>query len=81
MRSRAVLLILWVLTLITPRIGQVWAQDKDKKEGPPPLALKVGDEAPDFTLSDDQGAKVTLSSFRGKKSVALAFYIFAFTGG
>jgi len=79
MRSRAVVLMLWMLTLVAPRLGQVWAQDK--KEGPPPLALKVGDDAPDFILPDDQGGKVTLSSFRGKKSVALAFYIFAFTGG
>lgn len=79
MRRRAVLVMLWVLALAAPKMGQVWAQEK--KEGPPPLALKVGDEAPDFTLNDDQGAKVTLSSFRGKKNVALAFYIFAFTGG
>ena len=79
MRSRAVLLMLWVLTLAVPRTGQIWAQEK--KEGPPPLALKVGDEAPDFTLPDDQGARVTLSSFKGKKNVALAFYIFAFSAG
>ena len=79
MRPKAMLLMLWVLTLVAPRAGQIFAQEK--KEGPPPLALKVGDEAPDFTLADDQGNKVTLSSFRGKKNVALAFYIFAFTGG
>lgn len=78
MRAKAVLLMLWVLTLVAPRTGQTWAQEK--KEAPP-LALKVGDEAPDFTLPDDQGGKVSLSSFRGKKNVALAFYIFAFTGG
>lgn len=79
MRRKAVLLMLSVLALVLPRTGQIWAQEK--KEGPPPLALKAGDEAPDFTLPDDQGNKVTLSSFRGKKNVALAFYIFAFTGG
>lgn len=79
MRAKALLLMLWLLTLAIPRMGQSWAQEK--KEAPPPLALKVGDEAPDFTLPDDQGGKVTLSSFRGKKNVALAFYIFAFTGG
>ena len=79
MRSKSILLLLWLLALATPRAGQIWAQDK--KEGPPALALKVGDEAPDFTLPDDQGGKVALSSFRGKKNVALAFYIFAFTGG
>jgi cytochrome oxidase Cu insertion factor (SCO1/SenC/PrrC family) len=43
--------------------------------------LKVGEEAPNFTLISDQGNPVTLSSFRGKKTVILAFYILAFTSG
>lgn len=47
----------------------------------PPPKIKVGDMAPDFTLEDQNGHKVSLHEFRGKKSVALAFYIFAFTGG
>ena len=42
--------------------------------------LKVGDEAPDFTLSDTKNEKVTLSSFRGQKNVVLAFFPFAFSG-
>jgi peroxiredoxin len=38
------------------------------------LAPKVGDLAPDFTLSDISGTEsVTLSDFRGKKPVALVF--------
>lgn len=41
--------------------------------------LKVGDKAPDFTLSDQNGAAVHLADFRGKKTVVLAFYIRAFT--
>ena len=37
-------------------------------------APKAGDLAPDFTLSDIEGTKSeTLSSFRGKKPVALVF--------
>jgi cytochrome oxidase Cu insertion factor (SCO1/SenC/PrrC family) len=48
---------------------------------PPPAALKVGDVAPDFTLPASDGGKVTLSSFRGKKTVVLAFFPAAFTGG
>jgi len=37
-------------------------------------APKVGDLAPDFTLYDPQGeTSVTLSSFRGKRPVALVF--------
>ena len=47
----------------------------------PPLKLKVGDVAPDFTLTDTGGNKVKLSDYRGKKSVVLAFYVLAFTGG
>ena len=43
--------------------------------------FKVGDMAPDFTLSSTAGTKVKLSDFRGKSNVVLAFYIFAFTGG
>jgi len=43
--------------------------------------LKVGDLAPDFTLSDTNAQKVKLSDFRGKSNVVLAFYVFAFTGG
>ncbi len=48
---------------------------------PPKTHLKVGDEAPDFTLPSTTGDKVTLSSFRGKKGVVLAFFPAAFTGG
>ena len=46
-----------------------------------PSKLKVGDMAPDFTLTDTAGTKVKLSDFRGKNNVVLAFYVFAFTGG
>jgi len=51
---------------------------------PEPLKLKVGDDAPDFTLQYFNGSDrkdVRLSDYRGKKNVVLAFYIFAFTGG
>ncbi len=43
--------------------------------------LKVGDKAPDFTLPDQSGNKVSLNQFLGKKNVVLAFYVLAFTGG
>jgi len=54
------------------------------KSTPPPPALKVGDVAPDFKLQYFDGTDlkdVTLSQYRDKKNVVLAFYIFAFTGG
>jgi len=43
--------------------------------------LQVGDKAPDFTLPDQNGNKVSLSQFLGTKNVVLAFYVLAFTGG
>jgi hypothetical protein len=45
---------------------------------------KVGDVAPDFTLKYFDGndlKDVSLSQYRGKKNVVVAFFIFAFTGG
>ncbi len=43
--------------------------------------LKVGDKAPDFTLTDTHWKKVSLHDFLGKKNVVLAFYVLAFTSG
>jgi thioredoxin-dependent peroxiredoxin len=48
---------------------------------PPKTSLKVGDMAPDFTLTATNGTKIKLSDFRGKKAVVLAFFPAAFTGG
>lgn len=43
--------------------------------------LKVGDQAPNFTLGSTAGGKVNLSDFQGKNPVVLAFFPAAFTGG
>jgi peroxiredoxin len=43
--------------------------------------LKVGDIAPDFKLNSSVDKPVTLSEFKGKKNVILAFFPLAFTGG
>lgn len=49
------------------------------KDGPnqPPTDLdriKVGQPAPDFTLENIEGTKISLSDYRGKKRVVLVFY-------
>lgn len=36
--------------------------------------VKVGSAAPDFTLENVDGRRVSLSDFRGKKNVVLVFY-------
>lgn len=42
--------------------------------------VDLGAEAPDFTLRDQHGQEVTLSSFRGEKAVVVMFYPYAFSG-
>ena len=85
MKRKAVLTALgaWLLVaaMLAPRLSLPL-----RAEGNPPAApkLKVGDVAPDFKLQyfDGKDLKdVSLSQYRGKKNVVLAFYIFAFTGG
>ncbi|PUA78972.1 peroxiredoxin [Nocardioides currus] len=46
----------------------------------PTTGLQLGGPAPDFTLRDQFGQDVTLSSFRGRKAVVILFYPNAFTG-
>ncbi len=73
--------IIGILLLAMLPFASAFAQEK---KAPEPLKLKVGDVAPDFTLLayDGKGVKpVSLHDFKGKKQVALAFFVFAFTGG
>ena len=67
----------WILPALL-LLAETGAPRADSETGPPPLA--AGAEAPDFTLKDQSYEDVSLSSFRGKKTI-LAFYVFAFTGG
>jgi peroxiredoxin len=43
------------------------------------LKVKLGNRAPDFTLSSVSGEKISLSRFRGKKNVVLSFVPAAWT--
>ncbi len=45
------------------------------------MPLKIGDPAPELSLTDASRNRLTLSDFKGQKSVVLAFYVLAFTGG
>ena len=75
---------IFLLLIIALSLASVAAVGQEQKKVAEPLKIKVGDVAPDFTLLayDGQSVKpVSLHDFRGKKQVALAFFVFAFTGG
>jgi hypothetical protein len=80
-RGLSTIFAIWLVTaaMVCPLIR---AQGNETE--PAPLKLKVGDAAPDFKLQYFDGSNlkdVSLSQYRGKSNVVLAFYIFAFTGG
>jgi len=78
--SAAVACLAMVASL-APSISRPVYADKPPR---PEMKLKVGDVAPDFKMQYFDGhdlKNVSLSDYRGKKNVVLAFYIFAFTGG
>jgi cytochrome oxidase Cu insertion factor (SCO1/SenC/PrrC family) len=70
--KRSVIVISTLLALCAGAAAQ--------QQAPPPTHLKVGDKAPDFTMRDQNNKPVKLSDFQGK-TVVLAFYVLAFTGG
>jgi hypothetical protein len=72
----------WITTIVALALLVAGASAAPEEKAPP--KIKVGDTAPDFTLLSFDGKelkKVSLHDYRGKKNVALAFYVFAFTGG
>jgi cytochrome oxidase Cu insertion factor (SCO1/SenC/PrrC family) len=71
----------WITAVVLAGLMVPSIRAAEKPAEAPPPTVKVGDLAPDFTLTDQNGNKVSLRDFKGKKNVALAFYIFAFTGG
>ena len=46
-----------------------------------PTQLKVGDQAPPFTLVGSDGRTYRLADYRGKQVVVLAWFAKAFTSG
>jgi hypothetical protein len=47
----------------------------------PSAELKVGDQAPAFSLQGSDGKTHSLADFKGKSAVVLAWFPKAFTGG
>jgi cytochrome oxidase Cu insertion factor (SCO1/SenC/PrrC family) len=68
--SIALLLACVLLTAVA------WTQTESAAPAP---EVKIGDPAPDFTLVDQNGKPHSLHGYKGKKNVALAFYVWAFS--
>ena len=68
-KRSAVLVALTAITLVT---AGVFAQDEWAPEEM--TGIKVGEKAPDFTLTNFDGTKYTLSDLTKKGTVALMFF-------
>ena len=71
LRSACALLMLAACVTCTQRAPRPAAAGELKPRASP---LQVGEVAPDFTLEDQNGHKVTLSAARGQAPVVLVFY-------
>lgn len=74
MTTRIVTLLFALLLLSAPASAQLGPKDGADLAPTDLNRIKVGQAAPDFTLQDTDGKAITLSDFRGKKSVVLIFY-------
>jgi cytochrome oxidase Cu insertion factor (SCO1/SenC/PrrC family) len=63
--KRFLSLVFVIVALVSTTSAQIQKVEK---------AVAVGDSAPDFTLEDHRGGKVTLSESKGKSPVVLVFY-------
>jgi cytochrome oxidase Cu insertion factor (SCO1/SenC/PrrC family) len=67
-------IILALFVSYAPAYGQLGLKDGSSLPPTDLKRVKVGDKAPDFTLEAMDGQKISLSEFRGRKSVVLVFY-------
>jgi peroxiredoxin len=71
---RALFFIVVLLLLSAPVYSQFGPRDGTNLTPIDLQRIKVGDEAPDFTLENIDGRAISLSAFRAKKNVILVFY-------
>lgn len=71
----------WQIALGVGAVCLSLAAQAPPSSEPERTAPAVGAPAPDFTLPSTTGGSISLSDFRGKKNVVIAFVVKAFTGG
>lgn len=74
MRMSVIVLFLSLLSGISCVSEQTASMQQPPAKQGRTSPVVVGEAAPDFTLEDQQGRKVTLSGARGKSPVVLVFY-------
>ena len=75
MFPRILLVLASALSLsYTPVLGQLGPKDGTDLTPTDLDRVKIGQPAPDFTLENLDGRRISLADFRGKKNVVLVFY-------
>jgi cytochrome oxidase Cu insertion factor (SCO1/SenC/PrrC family) len=76
MLPRILLVLAFALALsYTPVLGQLGPKEDGTDLSPTDLdRIRIGQPAPDFTLENLDGRRISLSDFRGEKNVVLVFY-------
>lgn len=73
MQKRLFIIFALAVLSASSAYGQLGPQDRAKLTPTDLERIKVGDRAPDFTLENMDGKRISLSDFRGKKNVVLVF--------
>ena len=63
-----------IFVSFTAAYGQLGPKDNAGLKSTDLERVKTGDKAPDFTLENMDGKRISLSDFHGKKNVVLVFY-------
>ena len=75
MRLKIIFLLLLILSFVhSPALAQLGPKDGTDLSPTDLQRIKLGQAAPDFALEDMEGKNITLSDFRGMKTVVLVFY-------
>jgi len=75
MNAERLLALAFALSLFcSPAFAQLGPRDGGNLTATDLDRIKVGQPAPDFTLENLDGKKISLSDYRGKKNVVLVFY-------
>ena len=74
MKARHLAALALALAITSPALAQLGPKEGANLAATEIDRVKVGQPAPDFTLEDVDATQITLSDFRGKKSVVLVFY-------